>query len=80
VDPGYHDLAGIDRELGAYLETLPGPIVPVAHSYRGLVITNAATLGGCQNADPRCRRTAVGSVIPVKVRDRRTTEPMEETE
>jgi pimeloyl-ACP methyl ester carboxylesterase len=27
----------------AYLETLPGPIVLVAHSYGGVVITNAAT-------------------------------------
>jgi pimeloyl-ACP methyl ester carboxylesterase len=27
----------------AYLETLPGPIVLVAHSYGGFVITNAAT-------------------------------------
>jgi len=66
--------------LRAYLETLPGPIVLVAHSYGGFVITNAATLGGCQNADPRCRRTAVGSVSSVKVRERRTTEPMEESE
>lgn len=29
--------------LRAYLETLPGPIVLVAHSYGGFVITNAAT-------------------------------------
>jgi pimeloyl-ACP methyl ester carboxylesterase len=31
----------------AYLETIPGPIVLVAHSYGGMVITNAAT--GLQN-------------------------------
>jgi pimeloyl-ACP methyl ester carboxylesterase len=29
--------------LRAYLETLPGPIVLVGHSYGGVVITNAAT-------------------------------------
>jgi pimeloyl-ACP methyl ester carboxylesterase len=29
--------------LASYLQTIPGPIVLVAHSYGGLVITNAAT-------------------------------------
>jgi pimeloyl-ACP methyl ester carboxylesterase len=33
--------------LRAYLETLPGPVVLVGHSYGGVVITNAAT--GLQN-------------------------------
>src|SRR6476469_8592619 len=33
--------------LRAYLDTLPGPIVLVGHSYGGVVITNAAT--GSQN-------------------------------
>jgi pimeloyl-ACP methyl ester carboxylesterase len=32
-----------DSAYRAYLETLPGPIVLVAHSYGGFVITNAAT-------------------------------------
>jgi hypothetical protein len=52
----------------------------VKAQYSVLAITNAATLGGCQNADSRCRGTAVGSVISVKVRERRTTELMEESE
>ena len=29
--------------LASYLQTIPGPIVLVAHSYGGFVITNAAT-------------------------------------
>ena len=36
-------LSGDAASVRAYLETLTGPIVLVAHSYGGAVITNAAT-------------------------------------
>ena len=36
-------LAGDSAYLAAYLQTIPGPIVLVGHSYGGAVVTNAAT-------------------------------------
>jgi pimeloyl-ACP methyl ester carboxylesterase len=39
-------LRGVSQDapyLGSYLQTIPGPIVLVGHSYGGFVITNAAT-------------------------------------
>ena len=51
-DRGFHVVAppnllrGVSQDapyLASYLETIPGPIVLVAHSYGGFVMTNAAT-------------------------------------
>jgi pimeloyl-ACP methyl ester carboxylesterase len=36
-------LAGDAAFVAAYVETIPGPVVLVGHSYGGAVITNAAT-------------------------------------